>query len=44
MLKAIRKVMNESAGLLNVQTECFFMIVFTFIALVTVAWLLYWNE
>lgn len=44
MLKAIRKVMNECAGLLDVKTECFFMIVFTIIALATVAWLLYWNE
>ena len=44
MLKAIRKVKNEGAGILDVQTKCFFMIVFTIIGLATVAWLLSWNE
>ncbi len=44
MLKAIRKVMNEGAGFVDVQSECLFMIAFTVAALSIGAFLFSWNE
>lgn len=44
MLKAIRKVMNEGAGFVDVQFECLFMLTFTIAALSLGALLFSWNE
>ncbi|MDJ0622658.1 MAG: ABC transporter permease [Desulfocapsaceae bacterium] len=44
MLKAVRKVMNEGAALVEVQSECIFLLAFTAVALTIAARIFSWNE
>jgi ABC-type multidrug transport system permease subunit len=44
MLQAIRKVMNEGATLVDVQSECLFLALFTTVALSVGAMMFSWNE
>lgn len=44
LLKAARKVMNEGAGLFDIQLECLLMIVTTLLFLTLAAWLFSWIE
>lgn len=44
MLQAIRRIMNEGATLMEVQSECFFLIAFTAVALAIGAKMFSWNE
>jgi len=44
MLKAARKVMNEGAGLWEIQVECSLMVVSTLLFLSLAAYLFSWNE
>ncbi len=44
MIQAVRKVMNEGAVLVDVQSECLFIIIFTIISLGLAALLFSWNE
>lgn len=44
MLQAIRKVMNEGAGLAEVQLECYFLLGFSLLALTIAANFFSWNE
>ena len=44
MLKAARKVMNEGAGLADIQLECSLMVVTTLLFLSIAAMLFSWNE
>lgn len=44
MLSAIRRVMNEGAGLADVQGECFYLVCFTALALIIASKMFTWNE